>query len=349
MSNKPLAFVIMPFDEEFNDVYRSFIKPVLESAGFKVDRADDIESQQNIIKDILQGINNSDLIIADLTSGNPNVFYELGLAHAFRKQVILATQSIEDVPFDLKSYRLLEYSTHFAKIENAREKLTNYANGFLKKNILLGSPVTDFLSDDGQANRVLETEPQETAEQDERGFLDHLIDINKGYSRLAAIIVDVTSAQREMTQSVESATGELTRISANPSASSPAAARTVSRRLAERIGAFNARLKQANAEYASIAQDTEDSLEFVVSFQLEQSDVTEQGVDEQLSVLRDLRSGAIDGRDSYLDLARTMAELPRIERRLNREVTRASEQIRAMASNFDRTIASISRALKDYD
>ena len=349
MSNKPIAFVIMPFDEEFNDVYGSFIKPVLESAGFKVDRADDIESQQNIIKDILQGINNSDLIIADLTGGNPNVFYELGLAHAFRKPVILATQSIEDVPFDLRSYRLLEYSTHFVKIENAREKLTNYANGFLKKKLPYGSPVTDFLPYYGQSNRVPETEPQETAEQDERGFLDHLIDINKGYSRLAEIIANVTRAQQEMTQSVEGATGEFTRISASPNASSPAAARTVSRRLAERMGAFNVRLEKANDEYTVIAEDIEDSLEFVVSFQLEQSDANEPEVEEQLSLLRSLRSVAIDSRDSYLNLANTMAELPRMERRLNREVTRVSEQIRAMASNFDRTIASISRALKDYD
>ena len=47
----------------------------MESAGFDVDRADDIESHQSILRDVLHGINKSDLIIADLTSGNPNVFY----------------------------------------------------------------------------------------------------------------------------------------------------------------------------------------------------------------------------------------------------------------------------------
>ena len=61
-----------------------------------------------------------------------NVFYELGLAHALKKPVILITQSISDVPFDLKSYRLLEYSTHFGRIEIAKERLNHYADGFAR-------------------------------------------------------------------------------------------------------------------------------------------------------------------------------------------------------------------------
>ena len=140
------AFVLMPFDEGFAPVYSEFIKPVLESVGVVVSRADNIESQQNILRDVMGGIGGSDLIIADLTSSNPNVYYELGVAHASRKPVIHLTQSLEEVPFDLRSHRLIEYSTHFSKIEEAREKLRNYAEAFLRGELLIGSPVTDFLS-----------------------------------------------------------------------------------------------------------------------------------------------------------------------------------------------------------
>ncbi len=112
-NHKPLAFVIMPFDEEFKDVYEQFLKPVLKDAGFCVKRADDILSQQNILTDVLQGIHDGDLIIADLTGENPNVFYELALAHALEKPVIMLTQSVEGIPFDLQSYRLLEYDLRF--------------------------------------------------------------------------------------------------------------------------------------------------------------------------------------------------------------------------------------------
>ena len=349
MSDKPSAFLLMPFEEEFNPIHESFLKPALEDAGFEVHRADDIESQQNILRDVLERIVKSDLIVADLTSGNPNVFYELGLAHAFSKPVILVTQSIEEVPFDLTLYRLLEYNTHFAEIEKAKEQLTAYAKSFLRGELRFGSPVTDFLQGDVKATRATDTVQHDTVDEDERGFIDHLIDINDGYNRIATIIEGVTSAQQEMTQSVETASEEFTRIKANKNTSSPAAARKVARRLAERIARFNSELKQANDEYYSIVQKTENSLEFVVSFQLEQADLTDPGVQDQLSPMRELRSKAINARDAYLKLARTMVETPRIERRLNREVARGSDEIRVMARNFDKTIASVSRALEKYD
>lgn len=345
MADKPIAFLIMPFGEEFDAIYKDFMKPVLEDVGFKVDRADDIESQQNILKDILIRIKSSDLIIADLTGGNPNVFYELGLAHAFRKAVVLATQSVEEVPFDLKSYRLLEYSTHFVEIESAKERLTSYAKGFLEDNVPFGSPVTDFLREDLEPSRVTETDSFETVDHDERGFLDHLIDTTGGYGRLAEIVAEVTGAQNDMTRSVEDANEDIRRISANRSDSSPAAARAVYRRLADRIGTFNSLLKQANTEYASIVQDTENSLEFLVSFQMEHGELENPSVDEGMTSLQQLLPRAFEARDAYLGLARAMDGLPRIERRLNREVTRGSEQIRIMAGNLDKTIASISRAL----
>ena len=84
------------------------------------------------MRDIIEMIEKSDLIIADLTSSNPNVYYELGIAHAFGKPVIHLVQSpVEDVPFDLRSYRLITYSTDFAEIDQAKEELAEYARKFL--------------------------------------------------------------------------------------------------------------------------------------------------------------------------------------------------------------------------
>jgi hypothetical protein len=106
--NKDLrAFVIMPFDPEFNSIYEQLIKPSLEDAGYEVARADNIIDQQNIIRDIVVGIARADLIIADLTTTNANVFYELGLCHGLRIPTIMLAQSMDEVPFDLRSYRVL--------------------------------------------------------------------------------------------------------------------------------------------------------------------------------------------------------------------------------------------------
>ena len=352
----------MPFDDAFDPVYDDFIKPTLSEIGYEVKRADDIENQRNILRDVVEGIYNSSLIVADLTTANPNVFYELALAHAFKKPVILITQRLDEVPFDLTSQRLMEYNVHFAKIDEAKEALTKYARGALDGSTKFGSPVTDFLpveisfvprgnspatTADVPTNELPTNDALDNPDEDTRGFLDHLIAITDGYSRIAEITKGVTIDLEELTQSTNVTTEEFTLISANTSASSPAAARHTSRKLATQIGNFTSKLKKANAEYSSIAQETEDSLEFAVSFQREQLDANDPAVNEQLESLSSLQVSVTDGRDSFLTLADIMDGLPRIERRLNREVARASEEIRVMASNLDRTIASISRALRD--
>ena len=97
----------MQFGEEFDDAYAHFIKAVLEDAGLDVFRADEIEGQNNILRDVIQGRVRSDLIVADMTCSNANVFYELGITHTLRKPVIHITQNIGKIPFDLSSYRVL--------------------------------------------------------------------------------------------------------------------------------------------------------------------------------------------------------------------------------------------------
>jgi hypothetical protein len=84
------VFVVMSFDSEYDALYK-FMKDIFEERGHNIFRTSDLLNQQNILKDIVVSIYESDLILADLTGLNANVFYELGLAHALRKNVILLT------------------------------------------------------------------------------------------------------------------------------------------------------------------------------------------------------------------------------------------------------------------
>lgn len=102
-------FVLMPFNEELTQMYKDYIKKPLEGEGYKVFRADDFFRPTPIIDDIWKSICEAEFIIADLTGRNPNVFYEVGLAHVLGKYTILITQSLEDIPFDLKSIRIIQY------------------------------------------------------------------------------------------------------------------------------------------------------------------------------------------------------------------------------------------------
>ena len=111
--SKPLkCFIVMPFgDEELQIVYEDFLKPVLENEiGFHVERGDDVFGSNVIMDDIRTSIESADLIIADLTGKNANVFYEVGICHAIEKPVLLLAQSMDDVPFDLRHRRVLLYS-----------------------------------------------------------------------------------------------------------------------------------------------------------------------------------------------------------------------------------------------
>lgn len=106
---KTEAFVIMPFGTHFDALYEDHITPVCSKLNLNVKRADDINRSSAIISDIWSLLYNSKIVIADCTNKNPNVFYEMGIAHTLGKEIILITQDSEDVPFDVKYLRYLKY------------------------------------------------------------------------------------------------------------------------------------------------------------------------------------------------------------------------------------------------
>lgn len=105
----PQIFVLMPFAQQIEPVYDDHIKKVAGDLGMTVGRADDFFSTGQIVLDIWSAINAASTVIADCTGRNPNVFYEVGLAHAVGKNTILISQSLDDVPFDLRHLRVTIY------------------------------------------------------------------------------------------------------------------------------------------------------------------------------------------------------------------------------------------------
>src|SRR5262249_8822168 len=99
----------MPFTDKLQPLYEDHISPIVQKAGLRCVRADDIHGTSLITYDIWEHINRARFLVAELTDRNPNVFYELGLAHAISKEVILITQSMQSVPFDLKALRCIRY------------------------------------------------------------------------------------------------------------------------------------------------------------------------------------------------------------------------------------------------
>ena len=132
------CFVIMPFGKYGTDefqrnlkIYQIMIKPVVEEMGYQSIRADELEHMGNITRDIIELLHESDLVIADLSGKNANVFYELGVRHAlYRCGTIPIIRDGESLPFDIANYRAVFYSSELDGPEQFRKELGRRIGAF---------------------------------------------------------------------------------------------------------------------------------------------------------------------------------------------------------------------------
>ncbi|HUS11036.1 MAG TPA: hypothetical protein VMZ30_11260 [Pyrinomonadaceae bacterium] len=106
-AGRKYCFVVMPFKNRFNPVFEVICEALLE-LGWKIRRADEVSYPRIITDLILKEILTSDLVVADLTNSNPNVFYEVGLTHTVGNDLLLLTQQ-KQIPFDLKNEQTIFY------------------------------------------------------------------------------------------------------------------------------------------------------------------------------------------------------------------------------------------------
>jgi hypothetical protein len=150
-----VCFVISPIGKDgtqeysnFKDVFEYIIKKAVRDSGYelRVVRADDINRAGSFIKDILENLHNSFIVIADLTGQNPNVFYELGVRHCLAPRTILIAQSIDDIPSDLREYRSIVYDTSAKGATQFQLRLSAYLEEIYKEPNRPDNPVLDRLT-----------------------------------------------------------------------------------------------------------------------------------------------------------------------------------------------------------
>jgi len=263
MSEKYKIFFIMPFDTEFNDMYER-MKEVIEgeSSIYEVFRADNLINQQNILKDIVVSINESDLIIADLTDLNANVFYELGLAHALRKNVILLTQQLSDLPFDLRSYRVISYSNHFKRIEELEASLKKMLKDIQDGKMSFGSPITDWIPLISNNDTTLDTNNSyqritsvdktvELIEDEiiEEGFIDFMADIEDSMGDLISTINNITHSTAKLNEDVTLNTEEINKANKNGGNGTASRIRKIARKISLSMNEYGIFLASQNREY----------------------------------------------------------------------------------------------------
>lgn len=122
VAGRPRAFVVMQFAEPYDTFYKEVIQSQADAAGFDVIRIDEKAGPGVIFQDIQREIEQAEVIIAEITPANPNVFYEVGYAHALHKPTILLVQRGAQLPFDIRSFRVVFYNDSIGgKVEVERD------------------------------------------------------------------------------------------------------------------------------------------------------------------------------------------------------------------------------------
>jgi Protein of unknown function (DUF4231)/SMODS and SLOG-associating 2TM effector domain 1 len=130
-------FMIMPFAEPFQPIYKDNIVLVASKLRMTIKRGDDFFSEHAIMDEVWAGIYHSRMVITECTGRNANVYYELGIAHTLGKPAIMITQDIEDTPFDLRHLRIIVYQNTPEGLKTLCDELEE-AIVLLQKSRILG-------------------------------------------------------------------------------------------------------------------------------------------------------------------------------------------------------------------
>lgn len=333
--NRLSAFVLMPFDEEFNAVYEKIIVPTLSKAGYEVSRADSNISQQNILRDIVRGIAKAAIVVADLTTMNANVLYELGIAHALRKPTIMIVQQIQDLPFDLRSYRVIGYSTKFDEIGRLEQSLFDHARHFSDKPSEFGNPVVDYLP--------TSIEPYQPAHplattSEPYGFLDFIVLTQPVQLRLETQMKVINDRITDIGKMVNKRSAELQEMKAAGGANLMARAHQKIEQVAKETQDFADAIDAQLPEYRAARVDFEELFLAHISYlQVNESDRTAAvGVGNSAVDLRKQIESTIQ---SFADLRNSLKQARGLSRSMNHALSRADHSVEALISEFSLLIA----------
>ena len=135
ISTEPVCFIAMPFSPpRRTKIYEDYVKaPIEANTPLTCRRVDDMTQSTQIMSDLWTLLLSCSVVIADLSDQNPNVFYELGLAHVLGKPVILIVEDVKDVPFDLRHVRTIVYGDSPRSWEQLSKSIVEYVRSELER------------------------------------------------------------------------------------------------------------------------------------------------------------------------------------------------------------------------
>ena len=341
--SKLKVFMIMPFQEQFLKLY-DMIKDRL-GKEYEFSNAGDLDNQQNILQDIVIGITSADIVIVDVTGLNSNVFYELGLCHALNKKVILITQEISELPFDIRSYRVNEYTTDFWKINEIISKIEKNLAGARDGSVQFGNPISDYCPSNTEIKTYENTNTKQESDDEEKGLLDFIANINDETNKLTDEVSKMQEELNTMTQQMEYGTNEIDRISKVPSSGNVNFIRNIARKIGIGIQEFADKMKAHNNKIETTWGNIENNFLDLIDNKYMDSETNKEGLIKSLKELYTIKEIIKTSNIQFENMVSTFVCVKGVERRLNQATNCLEEQMRIYLSIMNAAISSIDRII----
>ena len=320
------VFVAMPSGDNFDVIFRELIQEPLTNEGYRVVRAVDLATARNILADIVQGIDGATFVVADLTGLNPNVLYEVGMAHALEKSTILLTQQIEEVPFDLRSYRVLTYRLHFTEARELSADLIQRLKAIQDDDRLASGPFADFAEI---------KEGLSASAASELGIFDYLEDIDRAFAEAVPTITSINSTIGKMTARAN--------VLAEEFSNSPGGNHKVSRKAAVRAARdFETLAQELGGErllFEQLIVPVEEHMGSLLREVERGGGIESAETAKMIEVLNEVGSSARGAENATRGAVTVIDKTPRLERRL----TAAMRHIRTEMAGIAEAYASVRR------
>lgn len=340
---KHKIFVIMPFQDEFFEAYE-MIKSHFQDA-FDFSNAATEDNQQNILADIIRPLHEADVVLADLTGLNPNVMYELGVAHSLNKKTIIITQNdLSSLPFDLKQYRTKRYNTHYKQFFELLEYLRKHFYGAVDGSVSFSNPISDFQTQIGltplETSKVLPIEDEK-----DKGFLDFLAEIDEYGLQMAANLQEMQNNMNVMTDNVTACSAQIERVKSKGGSGVPSFVRKETKKTASFINTFSQQLKVHNSKNDVLWTNIETNLLGLLENPFATTEENLSGMIATLKELLTLKQAILSSKETIASLKESNQQLMGIERSLNQSIRFLNEDLSTYITVSEQMIAGIDRIL----
>ena len=344
--SKTKVFVIMPFADDFFESYE-MIKEHF-SDDFEFSHAGEEDNQQNILADIIPPIYAADIVLADLTGLNPNVMYELGIAHSFNKKTIMITRDdLGSLPFDLKQYRAKDYSTHFKKFYDLIAYLEKNLQGARDGSVIFNNPVGDFMDRSKIAPEELFRKEiiRVDIPEGEMGFLDFLAEIEEDTENMTKNIQNMSLEMQTMSGGINECTAEIKRVNKTGGSGTASFVRKQSRKAAEYIETFSKQLKAHNVTISSYWTKIEKNILGLLENDISARQENKESLVKYMKALLKMKDSIILSNESVQNLKETSLKNLGIERSMNQAIRFLDQDLSAYIDMTEQMINSIVRII----